>query len=759
MARKKTSASSKSGGEEPRPETRLIDDDDHPDYVAGAIGDDAEPAESLDELNEFAPIAGGPASAPSPLARRFPPFRFCSAVSGRYRYISSSRVNPQPGPGRGPVFPINLFTIKVRVDVDRFFPQQRISIEVFRRFPRSTAHAIAEVTSDTCVGFNNRRIKANIIYRDGDAALIPGDRVVFRARRTRGFNYSKYTLALSGAGARRRTYRLAFESRYFDPVEFEVDRVSNTTANDVVTTYDTSSHPNRPAGLPSETISLETVYERSGFDVTMSPNTSVIPISKAGANGTWSDSEMHNAMVTYWSRFRNRPQWAMWVLYAARHDQGPSLGGIMFDDIGQNHRQGTAIFTDSFIQNAPAGDPNPAAWRRRMTFWTAAHEMGHAFNLAHSWQKALGNPWIPLANENEARSFMNYPFRVSGGQGSFFSDFDFRFSDSELTFMRHAPRRFVQMGNSDWFADHGFEAPDALTGSSAWNLTIRPNRDANNYRFLEPVNLELKLTNTSGESVEVEEDLLADGRHITILVQRAGGEARRWRAMVTHCHKNRSDTLKHGESIYGAHLISASTDGWTIDEPGFYKLQAAVDTGADIVVSNVLRLYVAPPASDEENKLAPDYFSEDVGRAIAFEGAPTLSSAHDVLTNVTERCADNPAARHAAVALSGPMLRDYKLLEAGDDRASLAISCQAAQIENGAKAQMAALVEAPDSAAETLGHIAYFTKLDHLAEVMEEGGDGKGATQVLKSSIATMKKRGILPSVIQSAERKLAKRK
>ena len=41
--------------------------------------------------------------------------------------------------------------------------------------------------------------------------------------------------------------------------------------------------------LPNETISLETVYRRVGFDVSMSPNTSVIPTSGAGANSTWSD--------------------------------------------------------------------------------------------------------------------------------------------------------------------------------------------------------------------------------------------------------------------------------------------------------------------------------------------------------------------------------------------------------------------------------------------------------------------------------------
>jgi hypothetical protein len=126
-----------------------------------------------------------------------------------------------------------------------------------------------------------------------------------------------------------------------------------------------------------------------------------------------------------------------------------------------NHRKGTAVFYNTFISQAPSGDPAPDAWVNRMRFWTTVHEMGHAFNLAHSWQKQhppqWGTPWIPLANEPEARSFMNYPFNVSGGQKEFFRDFELRFSDQELLFMRHAPARFVQQGNADWFDNHGFE--------------------------------------------------------------------------------------------------------------------------------------------------------------------------------------------------------------------------------------------------------------------------------------------------------------
>jgi hypothetical protein len=767
MSKKRSVRGFQIASEEAIPPVVLVPDNTHPDYVAGIVSDpsdkvtDLTPAADDTQLRAFAvsePLLPFPIPQPKPAAPLpFP--RFCSAVSGRYRHVVR-------GDPRWPLFPRHaLVTVTVRVDVDRYFPQNRISIEVNRLFPASSAHAIAEVTSDTCRSFNNRRIEAVITYRDGNAALIPCDRVVFEALRAAGLNYGTYRLTLAGAGTTSRTYNLNFESPYFDCVEFEVDRVEN--AGSAVTTYATSAHPNRPVTLPDETISLQTVYQRAGFEATMSPNVSTLPLSGAGSNGTWSDAEMHNAMVSYWSRFQNKPQWAMWLLYAAQHDVGYSLGGVMFDDIGPNHRQGTAVFTDSFIQEVPAGDSNPAAWRRRMIFWTAVHEMGHAFNLAHSWQKALGtpqgapgDPWIPLANEPEARSFMNYPFRVPGGQATFFSDFHFRFSDDELVFMRHAPRRFVQMGHSNWFENHGFEAPEALLAPTTWKLEIRANRQINNYRFLEPVNVELKLTNTSANSQELEADMLSDARHVTIFVARHGGTTHQWRPFVSRCQQVHMDTLKPNHSIYGAFLISASTMGWLIDEPGFYKVQAALDMGDDIVVSNVLRLHVSPPTSTEEIRVAPDYFSEEVGRAIAFHGVPAYEQAINTLCEVELCCSDNPAAYHATMALSLPLLRHFKLLDDFDgDPSSMVIRTQEAKVDEGARRLTEALVENPEPAAETIGHIDYFATVNQLVHAMEESGDEKGAINVLETSIDTMKKRRILASVIQAADEQLERSK
>jgi len=751
----------------------VIADDHHPDYLAGSIG------EETSTPNQYTPHPDDPLPGPlppGPFPPRDPlpfdpprpgpvlpnpplPVRFCGVVSGKYAYTPPARTIPGPEP----VPLLNQLRITVRVDVDRFFPQQRISIEASRLIPRATAHVIAEVISDQCLSYNRRLVRARVVYRDGSTTLIPCDEILFEAKRTTGLGYGAYTITLSGSGMTTRVYKLSFKSRYFDPVEFEVDRVAN--AGTIVTSYGTDEHPNRPADLPAETVSLASVYQRSGFDVTMSAAESVIPVGDTGANGTWSDSEMHNAMQTYWSRFADKPNWAMWVLYAARHDQGRGLGGVMFDDIGPNHRQGTAIFTDSFIQDVPAGDAAPAAWRRRMQFWTAIHEMGHAFNLAHAWQKALGvddgapgDPWLPIPNEPESRSFMNYPFRVSGNESAFFSDFRFRFSDDELVFMRHAPRRFVQMGNSDWFVNHGFEAPSQLRQSGRFALALRPNRDSNVYAFLEPAVLEFKLTNLGQKPAAIDDHLLQDGRHVKVFVQREGGRTRQWRPLIARCTEEHDKSLSPGQSIYGAHNISASTTGWLIDEPGFYKIQAAVDVGDEVVVSNVLRLYVAPSAKAEENAIAPDYFTEDVARVLVFGGAPSLTSATNTLQQMVARCGNNPATMHATVALSSPLLKEYKEL-VSNAGAGFTLKSTKANVESAAKAQSAVLTTAPDQAAESMGHIPYFDALDRLAGDLDQAGNGKAAKKVLQCSVDTMKKRKVLDRVIKATEGKLAKLK
>lgn len=755
MPNRKSSDSNRSAKPGSRQASTSIAADAPSDSRSGSTGDGTVLAQATPATDAS---AGAAASSPESLSAGPP-------VIGPSRPPGLNPVKCDPVSGRYVYKPVGteLLTFTVRVDVDAPYPQRRISITVSRLDSRNAAHVVAEVTADQCLAYNHRRITAVVVYRNGNPDLMPGDQVTFEASREKATTYQNYALTLSVAGAAIRRYPLTFDSRYFDAVEFEVDRVEN--AGEPVLKYDTASHSNRPADLPQEVLSLTAVYQRAGFAATLSPNGTVIPLSAAGVNGTWSTAELHDAMVTYWSRYADRPQWAMWMLWAARHDLGRNVGGLMFDDIGPNQRRGAALFSESFLFDPPADDKQGAAWRQRMMFTILAHEIGHTFNMAHSFQKALGvgqgapgDPWIPLENEPEARSFMNYPSLVAGGQAAFFSDFRFRFSDEELVFMRHAPRRFVQMGNSKWFVDHGFVAPELLEDHSDWQLEIRPNRERNDYQFLEPVVIEFKLANASTLEAAVDADTLTDGHHMTLFIQREGGSTAQWRPMVQRCDKVESVTLKPGEAIYAAHLVSASSVGWLIDQPGFYRIQAAAEVGPREVVSNVLRIYVAPSRSDEEDRLALDYFTEDVGRALVFGATPALSQAATTLQELVARCPSRAAAVHAAVALASPKLRNQKRLEAGPGPHDLVIRCEKAAPE-AAAAQMAALTNAPDRAADTLGHIRYFDMLDSLASALADAGDEKTARQVMKRSVTTMKARDVLESVIRTAQRKLDRMK
>jgi hypothetical protein len=501
------------------------------------------------------------------------------------------------------------------------------------------------------------------------------------------------------------------------------------------------------------------VFQRAGCYVSQSPG-GTVPIVGAGANAQWSDNEMHDAMQVFWSRFSATSQWAMWVFFASLHEQGTSLGGIMFDDIGPNHRQGTAIFNDAFISVPPPNDPNPAAWVQRMIFWTACHEMGHAFNLAHSWQKSLGTPWVPgLANEPEVRSFMNYPFRVAGGESRFFADFEYRFSDAELLFLRHAPERLVQMGNAAWFDHHGFQEAK-VSPRPALRLDLRVNREDGVFEYLEPVMLELKLTNDSTEPQIVDANVLRGVESMTVVIKPQGKPAREFTPFGRYCYLPDNVVLYPGESIYAPLSVSAGLNGWDIADPGRYLLQVALHRDVEDLISNELYLRVAPPRSYEDELIAQEVFTEDVGRVLAVRGSEVLSSANDVLRRVVDRLDDRRIAIHAAVALAAPEAKDYKVLTTDPTTgAGLQVKTRDAKPQEARQLLDQALTSRRDDAAETLGHIGYLRETDAASEFLAEAGDPSAAAETQSAAYETLSNRTVgdrkvLSSVLDAVARK-----
>lgn len=643
---------------------------------------------------------------------------------------------------------------ELRLDVDGHHPQMVASGTIITDVASRT-HWIANLTATDFGAW-----AGGIWYKDGTLTAFPFDRVEIEVDRNAPLAARTAEVTFSGGGMAARRQTLRFSSTYFRDIEFEVDFAQGEEATLSINTCD---HPTRPPGLPCEELTIEQVYRRAGFNASV-VHGSEIPTGEAGDDALWTDAELHDAMQNFWDRYPNGPQaqWAMWVLFGSLHAPDPALnlldpkrlGGIMFDRIGPNHRQGTAIFNDSFIADAPLDDANPDAWRRRMTFWTAVHEMGHGFNLAHAWEKAFGRQWIPLTNEPEARSFMNYPFRVNGGQAAFFADFPFRFGDPELLFVRHAPERFAQMGNADWFDNHGFQR--AFTDlPPTFALTVRVNRAQPIYEFMEPVTLELKLTNAS-ELPQLVDDAALAASALSIIVKREGQPARQVRPFAAYCQQPNRLLLQPGESIYDALLVTGQ-QSWHIAEPGNYIIQAAMEITGEPIVSAPLQLRVRPPLGYDEEHLAQDFFTEDVGRVLTFDGSRSevLKSATDALQEVAEQMGERRVALHAKLALGNALARDYKELEVDSAPANggLAFKVYRGKPDEARSLIGDALIDKPTTAAESFGHVQMKRYVDRHSAWLAEAGDPEAAGEaqaVLYDTMANreVKNRKVLDSVL-----------
>lgn len=646
----------------------------------------------------------------------------------------------------------------LRLDVDGHYPLMVASGD-FNTFV-SSIHWIADLTETGPFSW-----EGGISYRNPSNGGFPFTMIKITVNNPKTTSRRTVSVIFSGLGQLELTRVYEFKSPHFHTVEFEYDVAEETEA---VTSIETHDHPDHPATIPDETLTIEKVYERAGFEVKVSPGSgSVIPIREAASMGErfrdhrlWDDAEMHDVMQTYWSQFEHQAQWSMWVFFARLHEQGESLGGIMFDSIGPNHRQGTAMFNDSFIAQAPIGDPHPEVWVRRMRFWTAVHEMGHAFNLAHAWQKHLGLSWVPLESSYDYLSFMNYPFLYETGNFSdantvrFFREFEYRFTDDELRFMRHAPESFVQMGNADWFDNHAFHNAN-VSPIPSLQLEIRVNRPQAIFEFLEPVCLELKLKNVSSEPQIVDAHILDDLEEMIVIIKKDKQPARQFIPYARHCWRSQSKVLMPGDSIYNSLFISGGNNGWDIAESGYYTIQLALEHGEEDLVSNALRIRVAPPKNYDEEFLAQDYFCEDVARILNFNGSLFLSKGNDILREICDRLSDRRVAVHAEVAVETPMMRYFKQLVLPKDASSLQeakITTHEPDVKEVREKLSKSLLQQKKTAAETLGNINFKSTLDRYSDFLAKIGDIHDAIKVQDELLQTLSERGVKKRVLERCQ-------
>ncbi|MCP4010131.1 MAG: hypothetical protein GY726_11530 [Proteobacteria bacterium] len=128
-------------------------------------------------------------------------------------------------------------------------------------------------------------------------------------------------------------------------------------------------------------------------------------------------------MEDRWSEFRDIHQWHVYGIIVDRmsgnmsgtgYDSG--LYGVMFDFANwqpgdQYLRQGCAIALDALNGRVSGTLYNTAAKRGRFFLETFVHEVGHNFNLPHTWSRQNNA-------DAASNSFMNYPWGYTGGAGT-----------------------------------------------------------------------------------------------------------------------------------------------------------------------------------------------------------------------------------------------------------------------------------------------------------------------------------------------------
>jgi hypothetical protein len=311
-----------------------------------------------------------------------------------------------------------------------------------------------------------------------------------------------------------------------------------------------------------------------------------------------------------------------------------------------------------------------------------------------------------------------------------------------------------------------YGAPDSQQPLPEWDplrLELRVNRERARFEFLEPVILELKLKNVSSKPHILPDRILADSQHMTVIVKKKDRPARQFFPYAERCWQPTQLALLPEDAMYEALPVFAGKGGWVVSEPGDYTVQVALHRDGEDIVSNPLQLRILPPAARAEEVLAQDYFSDSVGRILAFGGSQFLDDGNAVLHHTIEEFADRRAAIHARLGIGNALSRDYKRLEVGDEtyeelapahELKAKVRVTRADEDTARKELQTALVDSEETAAETLGHITLKNRSDEYSEWLAEQGERDDAADVQKCLLRVLSDRGVLARVLEEIEQR-----
>lgn len=659
-----------------------------------AMTTNEEASAELTEANEAA--AAAPSAAPPiipiiPIAKR--------PVSGRYRGT------------------LGAFQLELRVDVDRTRPLKRLSGDFLQISGGTTTYFGSFVVNSPTITVSPTLVTIKGLGTYTFSAGAPVVQVKIPRRSIFQPQAPATVQFFTTAGTPGATYTCAFESIYFRTVRIETDRVSDITTP-VFNSYNTGS---LPSGGPARNLSVVGAYAEAGVQLIPTIGSNVVNISEAGA--AWSNAELHASMQRHFTLWKDLPQWAVWLIAAQNHDFGPGLYGIMFDQQSKQ-RQGCAVF------HRGIGGATPE--KQRLQLYTYVHELGHCFNLLHSWQKGLATP--PGTNRPLSLSWMNYPFTYpGGGEPVYWATFPFQFDNEEVIHLRHAFRNNIVMGGSNFLVGSGLGREvmaDRVRDESGLKLNISTYQP--NFALGEPVVLELALETTDSRGRRIHTWLHPNCGLVKIVIDKPNGQIVAYEPLIDHFVGESEKDLLLGDAVKDSAYIGYGKGGFYFDQPGRYRIRvayAALD-GSEIL-SDILTIRVRYPVTAAEEEMADLFMGEDQGSLLYLLGSDSefLQNGNEAFDTVLEKYPKSDMANYA---------RLVKGMNAGRKFKTISEENEARIIEREPKLEESAELLSAVAGSGVLDPVSTQMTLSNLAEVQTKAGDEKAAKITLETLAAMM---------------------
>ncbi|MEV5978370.1 hypothetical protein [Streptomyces sp. NPDC052114] len=638
------------------------------------------------------------------------------------------------------------FQLELRVDVDSTRSGskvlRRVSGDFFTTSGGTTAYSGSFVVHSPTVTSTATQIVVTGLGAFTWQSGAPVVRVTVPRRRTNQPPGAATAQFFTTSGQPGASYVCPYVSPYFRAVQWEQDSVTGKVP---FLSYNTGALP-QPPGSPARVLNVPGAYAEAGLQLLVSGAANVIADS---ANG-WTDSELHGAMQTNFSLWRNAPQWKVWLLVAGAYEGLSGVRGIMFDAADSFQRQGCAVFYD-LIKGA---DPES----QRAQLRTYVHELGHSFNLLHSWQKNLARPPAPLGPRNGFGdlSWMQYPQNYQSSSGTsgtaaYWGDFPFQFTDNELIHLRHGFYRNVIMGANPFATGAADIEPELfdepLADTSGLRLGLRVAKSG--FAFGEPVVVELKLETTDLRGRSTHGHLHPDDGLVNIAIRQPSGRTVLYRPLRLRC-VDEDDTihLDTGRpAVYASAFIGYGRDGHYFQQPGTYQLRASYQASdGSRIVSPVLGVTVRHPVSATDTQLAELMLGEEQGKLLVLRGSdsPSLRSGNDALQEVIERHAHHPFAVYARLAKGLNAEHEFKSL--GPDRTGLAVR---APDTKSAIEQLAPVVKASEQG-KGVDNLTLNLAARRLARAYARQGDVEEAGATLDRLVRHFDTPAFKPHVVES---------